>query len=151
MKIRHYPACLCIAFLLGACATQPRDTASLAASDDTLYQALGGDAGIKLLADEFVFRLVSDTRIAHHFKNTDLDRFEQKLAEQFCVLSGGPCTYTGDSMEEVHKGLAISKADFNALVEDLQIAMENLQLPVPAQNRLLARLAPMRSHVIENE
>lgn len=151
MNIRYLAACLCVALLLGACASPPRDTVSLAAGDDALYQALGGDTGIKLLADEFVFRLVSDTRIAHHFKDTDLDRFEEKLAEQFCVLSGGPCTYTGDSMEEVHKGLGISKADFNALVEDLQIAMENLKLPEAAQTRLLARLAPMRPQVIEEK
>lgn len=134
---------------LSACATPAPTTETLAAEDDSLFVLLGGESGVRLLADEFVFRVISDVRIAHHFKDTDLDRFEEKLAEQFCVLAGGPCTYTGDSMQQVHKGLEISKADFNALVEDLQLAMENLKIPQSAQNRLLAKLAPMRSVVIE--
>lgn len=138
-----------LVLLLAACATPATDTNSLAAEDDALYRALGGETGINLLADEFVFRLASDVRIAHHFEKTDLDRLEEKLAEQFCVLSGGPCQYAGDSMEQVHQGLGISKADFNALVEDLQLAMENLNIPESARNRLLARLAPMRPQVIE--
>ena len=72
-----------------------------------------------------------------------------KLVEQFCVEAGGPCEYTGDSMEESHKGLNISRADFNALVEDLIEAMEAEGVAVPVQNRLLARLAPMRGQIIE--
>ena len=72
-----------------------------------------------------------------------------KLIEQFCVEAGGPCVYTGDSMQESHKGLTLTPSDFNALVEDLQAAMTVEGVPIPTQNRLLARLAPMRSQVID--
>ena len=54
-------------------------------------------------------------------------------------------------MEESHKGLALTPSDFNALVENLQASMnaEAMPIPIPIQNRLLARLAPMRSEIID--
>lgn len=64
------------------------------------------------------------------------------------MLSRGPCEYTGDPMHVVHKGLNITERQFNAVVEDLQEAMVRLRLPEPAQNRLLARLAPLRGEII---
>jgi hemoglobin len=57
--------------------------------------------------------------------------------------------YTGDSMAESHKGQNVSRSDFNALVEDLIAAMDEQGISVPVQNRLIARLAPMRPDVIE--
>ena len=51
-------------------------------------------------------------------------------------------------MKETHAAFAIDKADFNALVEDLQIAMDRRGVPFRAQNKLLAILAPMHREVI---
>ncbi len=51
-------------------------------------------------------------------------------------------------MAQTHKGLNLTPAEFDALVEDLQKSMDAQGLPVTTQNRLLARLAPMRAMVI---
>jgi hemoglobin len=40
-------------------------------------------------------------------------------------------------------------ADMNALVENLQTAMREAGVPFAAQNRLLAKLAPMSCHVVK--
>jgi hemoglobin len=47
-----------------------------------------------------------------------------------------------------HKGLHPTNANFNALVEDLQDAMDECAIAVPAQNRFLAGLAPMQHQVV---
>jgi len=52
-------------------------------------------------------------------------------------------------MKESHQGLGIDQAAFNALVEDLQSAMDRQHVSYHAQNRLLALLAPMSHDVIE--
>lgn len=44
--------------------------------------------------------------------------------------------------------LGLDRADFNALVEDLQIAMNQRGIPFRSQNKLLAVLAPMHREVI---
>ncbi len=133
---------LLLALTLVACAQQPP-------RDDSLYRDLGEKEGITRIVEGMLLNIAADPRIVKHFENVDIDRLRDKLVEQFCVEAGGPCTYTGDSMEESHKGQNLTRSDFNALVEDLQDAMEAQGIPQPAQNRLLARLAPMRGQVIE--
>ena len=51
-------------------------------------------------------------------------------------------------MVAAHKGLHLTNADFNAVVEDLQKAMDEVGLPFRTQNRFLARLAPMHHQVV---
>ncbi|APU29265.1 MULTISPECIES: group I truncated hemoglobin [Pseudomonadaceae] len=135
-------AMLCLPLLLAACAQQ-------APRDDGLYRALGEEPGIVRIVEGMLLGSARDPRIARHFLDIDIERLREKLIEQLCFESGGPCVYTGDSMEESHKGLRLTPSDFNALVEHLQDAMEAEGVPTPAQNRLLARLAPMRGQVID--
>ena len=135
-------AVLCLPLLLAACAQQ-------APRDDGLYHALGEEPGIVRIVEGMLLGSARDPRIARHFLDIDIERLREKLLEQLCFESGGPCVYTGDSMEESHKGMRLTPSDFNALVEHLQDAMEAEGVPTPAQNRLLARLAPMRGQVID--
>ena len=131
-------ASLLAIFLVTACAGHPHAPAS-----DRLYRALGETPGITVIVDKFLYRLADDTRIAHFFGDTNIKRFRRLLIEQFCVESGGPCKYTGDSMQIAHAHMRLTDANFNALVEDLVAGMEDAHVPVGAQNGLLARLAPM--------
>lgn len=114
-----------------------------------LYEQLGGETGVVAIVDQFLFKLADDERINHFFVDTNLKRFRAKLIEQFCALSGGPCTYSGDSMAQSHAGMGVNPAAFNALVEDLIEAMEACKVATGAQNRLLALLAPMHKDIIE--
>ena len=127
--------------VLAACAQQPP-------RDDSLYQDLGGTPGITRIVEGMLLNIAKDERIVEHFRKIDIERLRDKLVEQFCVEAGGPCEYTGDSMEESHKGQRLTESDFNALVEDLQDAMDAEGISSRTQNRLLARLAPMRGQVI---
>lgn len=124
------------------------NTAAQQLADDSLYRSLGEKAGIALIVDDFVNRMVADQRIAAMFKNTKLPNLKEQLADQFCWLSGGPCKYEGDAMKPVHKDLGITKANFNAVVEMLQLSMDGRGVPFREQNRLLALLAPMNRDII---
>ncbi len=63
-------------------------------------------------------------------------------------ILGGPCVYTGRSMAEVHADTGLQPADFGALVEHMQTAMGEEGVSFRDQNRLLARLAPMKRDVV---
>ncbi|WLQ11823.1 group 1 truncated hemoglobin [Hahella aquimaris] len=116
--------------------------------DASLYRALGGEQGIARLVDRFMEEISYSEEIAPFFVDTDPDRFREKLSEQLCNISGGPCEYTGDSMRDSHAGISISEADFNRTVDLLINAMNKEGVPYPTQNRLLKRLAPMRKDII---
>lgn len=129
--------------LLAGCAQQPP-------KDDRLYRDLGERAGITRIVEGMLLNIAHDPRIVERFRKIDIRRLRDKLVEQFCVEAGGPCVYSGDTMAESHKGQNVSRSDFNALVEDLIAAMDTQGIPVPVQNRLIARLAPMRGEVIQH-
>ena len=122
--------------------------AAPAAAPAGLYAALGAKAGIDRLADGFVERLLRHPRIGAQFKDTKPAALKESLAEQFCVLSGGPCSYQGADMLDAHADMHIDKGDFNALVEVLQRAMDAQGIAFAQQNRLLALLAPMHRDII---
>ena len=128
--------------LLLACA------APACADEDTLYQDLGSQAGINRIVDASVDNYLADPRIQDIFSESNIDRIRAELKDQFCVIAGGPCHYAGHSMEAAHKGLHLTNASFNALVEDLQSAMDSCNIPFATQNRFLARLAPMQHQVV---
>lgn len=103
----------------------------------------GGEAGLTRLMDTFMAGLLADDKMGPFFANSDQVRVKRQLVEQFCVILGGDCTYTGRDMKTAHAGLGIERADFNRLVEVLQVAMYEHDVPFTAQNKLLAKLAPM--------
>jgi hemoglobin len=113
-----------------------------------VFEAFGGKAGITALMDDFMVILLDDPRMRPFFENVDQQRVKDKLAEQVCVILGGDCEYTGMDMVEAHKGMEVRHADFNILVEDLQIAMDRRGIATRHQNKLLAKLAPMHREVI---
>lgn len=114
----------------------------------SLYDALGKQEGIARLTDAFIEEIQYDKRVLPYFLKSDIVRFREKFIEQICAISGGPCRYTGDTMVDVHSGMDINEHHFNAIVEDLILAMENISLPTSTQNQLLSLLAPMRSDII---
>lgn len=118
------------------------------AAGDSTYQGLGGQAGIKKIVDTLIVLVLADPRIKDSFKDIDMPKLSERLEEQFCVLSGGPCVYKGKDMGEIHDGLNITNAQFNALAEDLQIAMERSAVPARVQNKLMAMLAPMQRAIV---
>ena len=63
-------------------------------------------------------------------------------------MAGGPCEYSGDEMMIVHEKLGVTSAHFNALAEDLQLAMEKCNIPFSVQNKFIAKLAPMKRDIV---
>lgn len=115
---------------------------------DAVYKAFHGEAGIDRIVADLIRQVQVDSRISDIFKASDLVRLQTQLSNQLCFLTGGPCLYAGKTMKESHKDLGLQDADLNALVEDLQNAMDREGVPFRAQNHLLAKLAPMRKSVV---
>lgn len=116
--------------------------------DPAVLAAFHGKEGLRRVVDDLVDRNTSDPRISDIFKATDLVRLRRTLFEQFCYLLDGGCDYTGRDMQSSHKDLGLQSSDMDALVENLQKAMDKEGVPFRVQNRLLAVLAPMKRDVV---
>ena len=139
-----------IAFLALACAPTPQPKPQPA----SLYIRLGGTPAITAVVDEFVARVVRDDRIKHFFKAAiddpgELATFKTHLAQMICKSSGGPCTYEGQDMQTAHQGMGITDTDFDALVEDLALALTVFKVGEKEKSELLGVLGPLRKDIVE--
>ena len=114
----------------------------------SLYDRLGGQPAITAVVDDFVANVAADSRINGFFGRTDIPRLKRLLVEQICAGTGGPCAYTGRTMQAAHKGMSITDAQFGALVEDLQKTLVKFKVPEKEQGDLLAVLGPMKPQIV---
>jgi hemoglobin len=111
--------------------------------ENSLYLQLGERTGIADVVEDLLYLIVDDERINQQFKGMDVAQFHRNLTDQLCELSGGPCEYSGREMRELHAAMRITDTQFNALAENLILAMEENHVPTTAQNRLIKRLLPL--------
>ncbi|MCR8914208.1 group 1 truncated hemoglobin [Marinobacter panjinensis] len=110
---------------------------------ETLYQKLGERSGIANIVEDLLYLIVEDDRINEQFRGVDVRQFHTNLTDQLCELSGGPCTYSGRKMRESHSDMNVTDTQFNALAENLILAMEQNNIATGAQNRLIKKLVPL--------
>ena len=133
--------------------TTASSTAAVASPDTaanrSLYDRLGGKSAITAVVDTFVARVAADTRINKKFARSNIPRVKTELVDQICAQTGGPCTYTGRTMKDAHRGMKVTEGEFNALVEDLTAALNVFKVPAREQNELLSALGAMKSDIVE--
>jgi len=131
-----------LALLLAAC------QGMMPMQQKSLYERLGGKDAITAVVDDFVANVAADNRINKFFAKTNIPNLKRNLVDQICQATGGPCTYTGRDMKTAHKGMGITDADFNALVEDLQKSLNKFKVPDKEQGELLSILGSLKPQIV---
>ncbi|MBD8524256.1 group I truncated hemoglobin [Pseudomarimonas arenosa] len=131
----------CLVLALAACQHSVR-------SERPLYDQVGGEAGVAAVVDGLLHRVHGDSRLNGLFETTDLEDLRRLVNEQLCEALGGPCVYSGRSMEDAHSGLAITDQEFDWFVEHLVAAMNHAGVQSKHQSAILAVLGPMRPQVV---
>jgi hemoglobin len=150
MRATNLGTILLLSLLASACAGGPRKPppASAAQGSAALYDDLGGTPGIERVVDATLAIVHADPHINLFFENSDIPDLRRLLVEQICAATGGPCEYTGRSMEESHSGMGLTDEDFDRFVADMIAAMDGLAVPKDLQQRLLTLLGPMRPQIV---
>lgn len=115
---------------------------------EQMLAAFHGREGVARIVDETLDRSVADPKLEEIFHATDMERLRRTLKEQVAYLLGAPVAYTGRDMKTTHKDQGINTAEFNILVEHMQLAMDKEGVAYRYQNQLLAKLAPMKRDVV---
>jgi hemoglobin len=115
----------------------------------TLYQRLGGEAGIT--------RLVTDV-VANHYRNPlirsrfevvkDRAALERHVCEFLSAGSGGPQAYSGRDLVSAHKGMNVSEQELIAAIDDIVAAMTKNDLDLSVQNEVVAILYSLKGDVL---
>ena len=137
-----------------ACCVLARPLAGQAPADTSLYVRLGGVPAIALVVDYFVDRLEwnpvirANPAVRLAFADPIKPGLKYRLTELVCSATGGPCTYSGRPMDEVHEGMNITEAEWQAMAEEFVRAMRRYKLPEREQRDLLAVVATTKDDIV---
>lgn len=110
---------------------------------DSLFQRLGGTAGINRLVEDIVALHMENPIIKARFRPVleTPDRLAV-IKGHLCAFlemgSGGVAQYKGRDMRTAHKGMNISAAEYMAAVDDILVALKKHSIDEETQKDVLA-------------
>jgi hemoglobin len=117
-----------------------------------LYTKLGGNDGVAAIVDSFADNLLADKRLKKAFARTKkgpkLDHFKQMLKDQICEMTGGDCHYAGKTMSDEHASMKITAAQFDAFMEDLQLALDEKQVAKDDAQKLVDQFKQLEDQIV---
>jgi len=126
----------------------------------TLYERLGGEPAIRAVVDDLVARLSADPKVNVTRKGTprewnptpeNVAKLKKGLVDFVGMATGGPQKYTGKSMKDVHAGMQITKAEFDAAANNLKASLDKLKVPAKEQDELMRIVGSTASDIIEKK
>jgi hemoglobin len=114
----------------------------------TLYQRLGGGAGLSQVVEDFLDEVMADSRINHYFVDSDMSALKTSFVNLIGQATGGPEHYQGPDLTSVHAKLAIGADDFAAFMEDFKKTLDKDEVKNPEKSELLELMTAMKSQVV---
>ena len=119
----------------------------------SLFQNLGGVAGITAIVDDVVEAHMNNPGISAHFlpykdQPERLAEIKQHTINFFSAGSGGPVTYTGRDMPTAHKGMNITSTEYQHTVDDIMQVLNKHNIDEPSQINVLAILTSLRESIV---
>jgi hemoglobin len=121
--------------------------------ETSLYERLGKKEGIAKVVDD-VFTTAAEDKKVNFFrgaqpKEGEVPALKKKLIDWIGEKTGGPEKYTGKSMKDVHKGLKITDAEFDALVGHIEAALKKNGVKADDVKTILGVVEKTRADVVE--
>jgi hemoglobin len=120
-----------------------------------LWERLGGEKTVTKVVDDFVAAAAADPKVnffrdgKNKLNDEQVADLKKKLVDLISENSGGPRKYTGKKMKDVHKGMGIADAEFDACAEDLKAALEKNGVKPDDVTAVLRAVAGMRRDIVE--
>jgi len=135
----------------------------------SLYERLGGHDRIARIVGDFVDRVLADPRVnwtrrgvtrggvlgvgkksaAWEPTPEHIALLKDHIAQFIAVATGGPAKYDGRDMKQVHSGMKVSNAEFDAAVGDMKASLDALRVATAEQKELLSVLESTRPQIAE--
>jgi hemoglobin len=145
--------------------------ATATGDEKSLYDRLGGQAGVAALVSDWVDRAMVDPRVNWNRKDVtqgglsihrdrseewkpspeDVKVMKAHIAEFIALSSGGPSIYQGKDMKSTHQDMHISNPEFDAAVGDLKASLDKMQIANKEQKELLAIIETTRAQIVTEQ
>lgn len=114
----------------------------------TIFDRLGGDAGVAALLEELYSRALKDPLLKPFLENVNIDQLK---AQQFRFISqaiGGPHQYHNRSLVQAHAHLQIEQRHFDAFVGHLRGALQGIGADDDVSAAFMAQVEPLSSVIV---
>jgi hemoglobin len=147
----------------GGCAT----ATPVAVDPNSLYQRLGGVFAIAGVVNHFSDALIRNPIVGQGSQNAQLRAWHTSNLDRLpglkfmrtlwvCNVSGGPFQYTpvrpgrtNVGLEEAHRNLRISPAEFDEVAAELGRTLDHFNVPAREKNEVLSAFAAHKNEVTE--
>jgi hemoglobin len=162
VAMRQAVAMVVGAFLVATSAQAARQAPS---AEKSLYERLGGVFAIAAVVDHFSDAVVKNPIVGRASKNPDLRKWHTENLGRLpglkfmrtlwvCTAAGGPCKYTPTKpgatplgLEEAHRNLHISPAEFDEVAAELGRSLDFAKVPAREKKEVLAAFAAHKAEV----
>ncbi len=119
----------------------------------SLFERLGGSAGISMLVDDTVDAHMKNPAVNARFlpymeQPERLAQIKKHTVDFFTAGSGGPAKYTGKDMIATHKGMNISPAEYMHVMDDIFVALDKQSINDETKKDVLAILWSLKDLII---
>lgn len=119
----------------------------------SLYERLGGAAGISVLVDDVVAAHMNNPQIKARFlpyleDPGHLAEVKKRLREFLGMGGGGPEQYSGRSMPDTHRGMNISAQEYMAAIDDILGALDKHKVDEQTRKDVLAIAYSLKDQII---
>ena len=121
----------------------------------SLYDRIGGEAALRKVVDDFVARAAANPKVNFTrdgkwvASEANVKTLKTHLVNFLGSAFGGPQKYTGRTMRESHRGMMITRAEFDALAADLQAVLEANKVPRAEIAEIMKIAASTASDIVE--
>lgn len=117
----------------------------------SIYHRLGGKAAIDAAVESFYVKVLADDRIKDFFENINMGKQRRKQKQFLSAAFGGPIPWTGKNMREAHTDLELTDVHFNAVAENLQKTLEELNVSKELIGEVMAIAGSVRNDVLNRK
>ena len=134
----------------------------------SLFERLGGEAGVSNIVADFTQRALQDPRVDwerkdvkgtrtlfHHGQSAGWDGtpgnvmvLQAHLVQFLALATGGPAHYDGKEIKSAHANMHIANPEFDAAIGDLKVTLDKLKIPNKEQKELLAIVESTRPLIV---
>ncbi len=125
---------------------------SLAETDRSLYERLGGYDAISAVVDVFLTKIWEDPVVGRYFVGMGTDtrnQLRQKNKNLMCANTGGPCKKINRPLGEAHVGLGVTDKEFDIVAGHLVTTLKEFKVPQKELDELMTKVGGLRDYVVE--
>lgn len=140
----------------GGLAARPAATAAKTApAQRSLYERIGGEAALKVVVADFVAAAAADPKVNFtrdgrwQASDAKVQHLKAMLVAFMAQALGGPQAYAGRGMLEAHRGMGITRAEFDALAGHLDATLQKHKVPAAERGEIMKIAASTAADIVE--